>query len=131
MSIDVEKTVFKKLDKFVKANQLSLAALVWGLRQESPDSQDTIGIDLYPHCHFVRCSRTAIEKLNEQVEGKIQEILGILDGHNPEEEVVMIGIGKAQVKLIYFKPNPNPRLCFQNLQTDLEILISELESQMN
>jgi hypothetical protein len=34
--------------------------------------------------------------------GKIQEILGILDNYNHQEEVAIIAINQGQIKLIYY-----------------------------
>lgn len=132
MSIDVETSSnsFELLDLFVQENQQLLAALAWGLLQEWGESQDTLGIDLKPQPHFVRCSRTAIEELNQKVERKIQEILGILDGYNPQEEVVAIGIGEGKIKLINFQPEPLPPACFEQFGPNIELLIQQLEERM-
>jgi hypothetical protein len=118
------------LDEFVAENEQALAALAWGLLQEWGDNQDTLGIDLKPTPHFVRCSREAIEKLNRKVNRKIQEILGVLDGYDPETEVVAIGIGEGQLKLIYFQPDPPPSVCFEQIEGDLDTLIQQLEERM-
>src|SRR5690349_5301060 len=88
----------RQLDKFAKENQQELAALFWALWLENSDSQGTIGIDLQPTPHFVYCPKEAIEKLNDKVENRLQEILGIVENHKPEVEVVMIGIGKGEIK---------------------------------
>jgi hypothetical protein len=120
-----------ELDQFVQENQQELAALVWGLSQEwGRDSQDVLGIDLKPHPHFVCCSRTALETFNQKVDYKIQEILGIVDGHNPEEEVVIIAIGEG-IKLINFQPDLSPSECFQKFSQDLDSLIKILEEEMS
>lgn len=119
-----------QLDQFVKINQSELAALVWGLRQEWADTNNNLGIDLEPKPHFFSCSKDAIEKLNQQVDQKLQEILGILDGHNPETEVVIIAIAKGQVKLIYFQSEPSPPECFMKLDSGLDLLIENLEAKM-
>lgn len=119
-----------QLDHFVQEHQLSLAALVWGLRQEWEENQAILGIDLKPQPHFIRCSRTDIEELNRQLDNKIQEILGILDGHDPEQETTMIGIGDGQIKLIYFQPSLQPPTCFAQLDGDLDTLIQQLEERL-
>ena len=119
-----------QLDKFVQENQQLLAALVWGLSQEWEESQATLGIDLKPRPHFVCCSREALEVLNKKVHRQIQEILGILDGYNPKEEVVILGIGEGQIKLINFQPDLPPPVCFQQLDLDLDTLIKQLEKLM-
>ncbi len=119
-----------QLDQFVKANQSQLAALAWGFRQEWADTDNSLGIDLKPQPHFISCSRGAIERLNQQVDNQLQEILGILDGHNPETEVVMIVVGDGQVKLIHFEANPSPPECFSNCGADLDNLIATLETEL-
>ena len=119
-----------QLDDFVKANRLSLAALAWGFRQEWADTENHLGLDLEPQPHFVSCPRDAIEKLNQRVDSKLQEILGILDGYNPETEVAIMAIAKGQIKLIYFQPNPSPSECFVNAGSDLDSLILELETKL-
>lgn len=119
-----------KLDQFVEENQESLAAVSWGLHQEWGDTKETLGIDLQPSPHFVCCSREALETLNKKVHRKIQEILGILDGYDPKEEVAMIGIGNGQVKLVYFKPELPPPVCFEQIDQDLDTLIEQLEQRM-
>jgi hypothetical protein len=119
-----------QLDEFVQKNQQELAALAWGLLQEWGNNQETLGIDLQPQPHFVCCSREALEKLNHKVHHRLQEILGVLDGYKPEEEVVIIGIGKGQLKLINFQPNPSPPVCFEQVELDLDSLIQQLENRL-
>lgn len=119
------------LDEFVDENQQEFAALAWGLLQEWGDSKETLGIDLKPKPHFVCCSRESLEKLNRKVNRKIQEILGILDGYNPETEVTAIAIGEGQVKLIHFQSNPSPPECFEQLKIDLDTLIQQLEQRLS
>ncbi|MDF2388187.1 hypothetical protein JMG10_42585 [Nostoc ellipsosporum NOK] len=120
----------RQLDKFAKENQQELAALFWGLWLENGDSQGTIGIDLQPTPHFVYCPKEAIEKLNDRVENRLQEILGIVENHKPEVEVVMIGIGKGEIKLIQFAPQPAPPDCFQQVGKDVNELLELLEQRM-
>ena len=120
-----------QLDEFVKEHQQELAALAWGLRLEKPESDETLGIDLKPTPHFVYCSRGAIAELNRKVEGKIQEILGIMDGYKPEEEVLAIAIGDREIKLIYFQPAPSPADCFQQIGDDVDTLLNRLEETMS
>jgi hypothetical protein len=119
-----------QLDQFVRENELELAALAWGLLQEWGESKDTLGIDLKPTPHFVACSRDSIEKFNRKVDNHIQEILGVLDGYKPEEEVVIIVIGKGQIKLINFKPEPSPPVCFEQADRELDRLIKKLEASL-
>ena len=120
-----------KLDKFVKTHRLELAALAWGLWQQNGNSQGTIGIDLQPKPHFVYCPQEAIEKFNNNVDNKLQEILGLIDNHQPEVEVLMIGIGKGQIKLVYFEPEPAPPICFNQVNRDVDELLDFLEAKMN
>lgn len=120
-----------QLDRFVKANQQELAALSWALWLQNGDSQGTIGIDLQPTPHFVYCPQAAIENLNENVENRLQEILGIIAHHQPEVEVLMIGIGKGEVKLIQFAPQPAPPECFAQIGKDVDDLLDLLEQRMS
>lgn len=120
-----------QLDRFVRDNQQELAALSWGLFLERGESEETLGIDLQPTPHFVYCPRTAIEQLNRQVENHIQEVLGILDAHNPEQEVLIIGIGNDQIKLIQFEPEPPPPACFEQVAADVDTLLSRLEQRLS
>ncbi|MBD2145865.1 hypothetical protein [Sphaerospermopsis sp. FACHB-1194] len=121
----------KQLDKFVKENQQELAALFWGLWLENGDSQGTIGIDLQPQPHFVYCPQEAVEKLNVRVENRLQELLGIIDNNKPEIEVLMIGIGKGEIKLIQFAPEPAPQKCFEQVGKDVDTLLDSLEQKMS
>ncbi|BAZ91543.1 hypothetical protein NIES932_30560 [Raphidiopsis curvata NIES-932] len=120
----------KQLDKFVKENEQELAALFWGLWLENGNSQGTIGIDLQPQPHFVYCPQEAVEKLNERVEKRLQELLGIIDNNNPETEVLMIGIGQGEIKLIQFAPESSPRTCFEQVNQDVDTLLDLLEQKM-
>jgi hypothetical protein len=120
-----------ELDKFVKENQRDLAALFWGLWLENGDQQGTVGIDLQPSPHFVYCPQSAIAVLNERVENRLQEILGIIDHNNPEAEVLMIAIGKGELKLIQFAPEPSPQVCFEEVGKDVNELLELLEGRLN
>jgi hypothetical protein len=120
----------RQLDKFVKANQQELAALFWGLWLANGDSQGTVGIDLQPKPHFVYCPKEQIEKLNNQVDNRLQEILGIVENHQPDVEVVMIGIGKGEIKLIQFVPEPAPPICFEKVGKNVDGLLDVLEERM-
>jgi hypothetical protein len=120
----------RQLDKFVKANQQELAALFWGLWLANGESLGTVGIDLQPKPHFVYCPKEQIEKLNNQVDNRLQEILGIVENHQPEVEVVMIGIGKGEIKLIQFAPEPAPPVCFEEVGKDVDGLLDVLEERM-
>ncbi|BAT54272.1 hypothetical protein NOS3756_32390 [Nostoc sp. NIES-3756] len=120
-----------QLDKFVKENQPELAALFWALWLENGNSQGTIGIDLQPTPHFVYCPQEAVEKLNESVENRLQELLGIIEHNQPEVEVLMIGIGKGEIKLIQFAPEPAPPICFEQAGKDVDNLLQLLEQRLS
>lgn len=113
-----------QLARYVNEHQPEFAALAWGLNQES---SDTIGIDLQPTPHFVYCPKKAIEDLNKKASNQLQEILGIVDAHQPEKEVLMIGIGNDQIKVIQFEPEPPPAVCFEQVGKDVDTLLQELE----
>lgn len=119
-----------QLDRFAKDNQQELAALAWGLFLERGESEDTLGIDLQPTPHFVYCPREAIEELNRKVENHIQEILGIVEAHKAEKEVLIIGIGNDQIKLIQFEPEPTPPDCFEQVGQDIDTLLESLEKRL-
>jgi len=121
----------QQLDRFVQANQQELAALAWGLFLEKGESDDTLGIDLEPSPRFVFCPKAAIETLNSNVNNQIQEILGFIDGHKPEKEVLIVGIGSGQIKLIQFEPNPTPPICFEQLALDVDSLLERLEQSLS
>jgi hypothetical protein len=120
-----------QLDRFVKDNRQEFAALTWGLHLQWGEEPNTLGIDLKPTPHFVVCPKSTIEKLNQNVENRLQEILGIVDGYQPEKEVLMIGIGFDHVKLIYFESDPTPPDCFQQVGKDVDTLLTHLEDSMN
>lgn len=119
----------QQLDLFVKANQPELAALSWGLFLEKGD-EDTLGIDLQPTPHFVFCPKSALEQLNNNVDNQLQEILGLVDAHQPEKEVLIVGIGNGQIKLIHFEPQPTPPLCFEQVAVDVDTLLNTLEQRL-
>ncbi|MGL5082688.1 MAG: beta-carboxysome assembly chaperone CcmS [Microcoleaceae cyanobacterium] len=119
-----------QLDEFVTANQHALAALTWGLYQQRIDRDMILGIDLKPSPHWITCSREALEQFNQNVDQKLQEILGLIDSFNPETEVLMIGFGGHEIKLIYFEPDPTPPECFVQLGQDIEALLEQLETKI-
>ncbi|MBD2139238.1 hypothetical protein H6F32_17050 [Anabaena sp. FACHB-1237] len=121
----------RQIDRFAKENQTELAALFWALWLENGNSQGTIGIDLKPQPHFVYCPQIEIEKLNHNVENRLQEILGIIANNNPEKEVVMIVIGMAEIKLVQFAPEPPPPACFQQIGQDIDSLLDLLENRLS
>ncbi len=119
-----------QLARFVDNNKEELAALSWGLFLERGESDDTLGIDLQPQPHFVYCPKLAIEELNRKVQSHIQEILGVIDAHKPEKEVLIIGIGNDQLKLIQFEPDPPPPTCFEQVAADVDTLLARLEQRL-
>ncbi|AKG20285.1 beta-carboxysome assembly chaperone CcmS [Calothrix sp. 336/3] len=120
-----------QIDKFVKENQVELSALAWGLWLANGNSLGTIGIDLQPQPHFVYCPGDAIEKLNEKVDNRLQELLGIIDNYQPEKEVVMVAIGQDQIKLIYFEPQISPTDSWEQQGQDLDSLLDLLEAKLS
>ncbi len=120
-----------QLNKFVKANQQELAALAWGFWLANGDSQDALGIDLKPTPHFISCPKADLEKLNESVDNHIQEILGLIDGYQPDKEVVIIAIGNSQIKLIQFQSEPPPPTCYEEIAADLNTLVQLLEQRLS
>lgn len=116
-----------QLNRFVQDYQVALAALAWGLYQEWQDPDSILGIDLLPQPHFICFSRSQLEILNQKVDNQVQEILGILDGYDPQIEVPILAIGSGQVKLLFFKPHPSPQDCFKASAQDLDTLIANLE----
>lgn len=125
-----EKNWRNQLNQFVKAHQQELAALAWGLWLENGDTKGTLGLDIKPKPHFVYCPKQAIEALNNQVENKLQEILGVVDAHKPEVEVLIIGIGEGQIKIIQFEPDPPPPICFEQVGADVDTLLERIEQGM-
>ena len=119
-----------QLDNFVDDNEAKIAALAWGLQQEWGDKNSILGIDLKPHPHFVCCNRESIEKLNRSTKGHLQEILGLIDGYQPEKEVLIIAIGEGQVKLIHFQPHTTPPDSFEMENQDIDRLIQDLATAL-
>jgi hypothetical protein len=119
-----------QLDRFVKQNSQEIAALAWGIHQRDPDSDATLGIDIDPKPHFVTCPRSAIETLNQKVDNRLREMMGVIDNHNPEVEVLLIGIGKGQLQAVQYKPQPEPPQCFEEVGEDVDTLIDRLEQRM-
>ncbi|MEM8642323.1 MAG: hypothetical protein AAGG51_26425 [Cyanobacteria bacterium P01_G01_bin.54] len=119
-----------RIDQFTQAHQRELAALAWGVHLQDPESTDTIGIDLKPEPHFVTCKRAALDRLNQNVGGHLQELLGIRDNADPEHEVVIIVIGEGQLKLIYFEAEPSTAAYFEQLGQAVEELMAQLEADL-
>ena len=119
-----------QLDLFVSDYEVELAALAWGLKQEWDEDEDVLGIDLQPTPHFVACSQDSLKKLNKNTRGRLQEILGIVDGYDSDLEIVIIGIGEGQIKLIVFQPETSPADCFASTDGDIDRLISTLEAAL-
>ena len=126
-----EQKDWQKLDEFVAANKENIAASVWIFYQERGNTEEILAIDLQPTPRFVSCSREAIETLNENTDNRLREVLGILDGYKPEEEVLIIGMSRDRIKLIFFTPEPTPPECFEQLGKDFNTLLDDLEAQLN
>ena len=84
-----------------------------------------------PNPHFVSCPKEAIETLNRNVDNHLREVIGIVENHNREKEVLIIGIGPDQIKIVQFEIEPNPPACFEELGKDVDTLVKELEETMN
>jgi len=119
-----------RLDRFADDNRVELAALVWGMFGREGDKSRILGIDLKPTPHFVSCPLEAIETLNRDVDNQLQEILGLVDGHDPDREVLILGIGDGQIVLLDFEPDPPPPTCFERVSEDLETLFDKLELRL-
>ena len=119
-----------QLDNFVDEHEQKLAALAWGLQQEWGELEHILGIDLKPQPHFVACNKESLEKLNKNTKGHLQEILGLIDGYQREQEVLILAIGEGQVKLLHFQPQTNPPQCVLAENQDIDGLITFLESAL-
>lgn len=126
----VENNWRYQLNRFVKANQQELAALAWSFWQTNSDRQEVLLIDLKPTPHFIACPKQELEKLNEKIDNHIQEILGVVDNYQAEKEVVIIGVGNSQLKLIQFAPEPPPPMCYEQIAADMSALVELLEQRM-
>ena len=115
---------------FVEANQQEIAALDWGLRLERPDLNETLGIDLEPAPHFICCPKEAIVKLNRKVNNALQEIIGLVEGNNPEKEVLLLATNKGQIKVVQFETDPPPPACFEQMGVDVDTLLVLLERRL-
>lgn len=118
------------VDWFVQDYKEQLTALAWGLQQEWENDGTILGIDLQPTPHFVPCSLDTLQTLNKRVGGRLQEIIGIINGADLDKEVIVLCIGGGQVKLIYFVAEPSPSECFEKYGADLDQLIQDLEATM-
>jgi hypothetical protein len=116
-----------ELADFAKAHQQELAALSWGLWLENQHNGSVMGIDLQPTPHFVYCPKEAVLKLNETVGSFLQEVVGIVEGFNPEIEVLLVGINQGQLKVIEFVTDPPPPQCFETVSADVDTLLEQLE----
>jgi hypothetical protein len=130
LSQTAEQNDWKQLDEWVADHKKKLAALAWIFAQEKADSEEFLGIDLQPQPHFVSCSKAAIETLNQNTDNRLREVLGILDGYQPQEEVLIIGMSCDRVKLLFFTPEPTPPECYEQVGKDFNTLLDELEPQM-
>ncbi|NJL00630.1 MAG: hypothetical protein HC910_08685 [Spirulinaceae cyanobacterium SM2_1_0] len=118
------------LDMFVRAHQREFAALTWALACEPADTPTALGIDLHPTPHLVTCPKPALEALDRKVGGYLREMLGIIDGYQPEREILLIGIGDSQIKAIMFEPDLPPPECLPQLGGDLAAVRAALEPEL-
>jgi hypothetical protein len=54
-----------------------------------------------------------------------------MEHHQPDTEVLMIGIGKDQIKLIYYQPEPAPPSCYQQVGKEVDTLLEQLEQRLS
>ncbi len=124
----------EELDLFVRENKQELAALAWGIYQQQQEAgnenPDTLGIDLEPSPHFICCSRESVETLNRKVGDRLREVLGIIDNHQPDKEVLILGVGAGQIQLVQYEADPVPPQCFQNVGETVDRLLDILEARM-
>ncbi|MGL5034186.1 MAG: beta-carboxysome assembly chaperone CcmS [Microcystaceae cyanobacterium] len=119
-----------QLDDFVKVHEQALAALAWGLQTEWQDDQAFLGIDLLPSPHFICWEYADLVVLNDKVQNKIQEILGIVANYDRRREVLLLAIASGQLKLLFFEPALSPAESFEQYNGDLDHLIKELEAAL-
>lgn len=123
----------EKLAKFVADHKPDLAALAWVVAHNQGETPGLIGVDFEPTPHLVFCSVEAIAALNQKVENQLQEILGLIDGYQPDKEVLLLGIGSRddlKIKLVQFEPDPTPPACYEALTVEPEALWQQLESNL-
>lgn len=134
-SVDpAEQSWRQQLELFVESHQQELAALTWGVTLNPEAEPGVLGVDFQPSPHLVFCSVAAIAELNRRVDNQIQEILGIIDAHQPEEEVLILGLGNGkgfEFKLIQFKPEPAPPQCYERSIANGQAQLQQLEQQLN
>ncbi len=118
------------LDIFVRAQQREFAALTWALAQEQADPPETLGIDLRPTPHLIACPKPALESLNRKVGGQLRELLGVIDGYQPERELLLLGIGEGQIKAIVLEPDLPPPDCLAQFDGDVAAVRAAIEPQL-
>ena len=124
----------QQLELFVESHKQELAALAWGISLNTEAERGILGVDFQPSPHLVFCSVTAIAELNRKVDNQIQEILGIIDANQLDEEVLILGLGTGkgfEFKLIQFKPEPAPLQCYEQSISNGEGQLQHLEQQLN
>ena len=122
-----------QIDRFVRDNLQEIAALSWGLHLEwiaKGKEGKILGIDMNPTPHFIVCDRAALETLNDRADNRLRELLGVADHHDPQTEVLAIGIGNGQVKAIQFVVQPPPPECFEKAGADTNALLDRLEPRL-
>jgi hypothetical protein len=126
----------KRIDRFVRDYRREFAALVWGYDraieiEAKGGDREYLGIDLQPTPHIITCTRTQLEALNQSVDNRLREAIGVLDGYNPEKEVLVVGIADGQVQLIVFLcDDPTPAEEFRSVGLSVDVLLDRLEASM-
>ncbi len=125
-----ERQWMQVLDSFVREYQREFAALTWALACEARPEREILGLDLRPTPHFVTCPKTAIAALNRKTGDRLREVLGIIDGYQPEQELLLLGIGEGQIKAIMFEPDLPPPDCLAQYGGDVSAARAVLEPQL-
>ncbi len=124
----------KRIDRFVRDYRREFAALVWGYDhaiEAQGGDREYLGIDLQPSPRFITCTRPQIEALNAKVDNRLREAIGVLDGYDPNKEVLVVGIADGQVQIIVFLcDDPTPEQEFEALGVEVETLLDQLEAEM-
>lgn len=130
LSPPTDPETWQNLKEFVAEHQQLLAALSWRFYQEKEETGEILGLELHPKPQFVACSQHAIETLNQNADNRLREMLGIVEGYKPEEEVLIIGMGRDRLQLVFFTPEPSPPECCEEVGKDLYTLLDEVEAKL-
>jgi hypothetical protein len=130
LSPTTDLKTWQHFKEFVAENEQLLAALSWRFYQEKEETGEILGLELHPEPHFVACSQHAIETLNQNADNRLREMLGIVEGYKPEEEVLIIGMDRDRLQLVFFVPRPTPPECCEEVGQDLYTLLDEIEAKI-